>query len=121
MEFCLFCDGSEKAYQPTTEFVCSGCVQLLCNADQGDLRRACAKAVKLKLERKAMALTMFIEKEEMNVRAENPKRKQRNLTKYHYRAGNRKTSGSHQRPARTITNELRVAVRENQQPVTPVF
>ena len=108
--FCLFCDGIEKSYEPECDFVCSLCVQLLCDADQEDLRRAYAKAVKLGIDRKAAALTMFIEKEKIDVRQENPKRKQRNLAKRYHRTGDRETSGGHQRPTRQIANKQRVAV-----------
>lgn len=62
--FCLFCNGPETSYQPQCDFICSGCIQLLCDADQDDLKRAHAKAVRLGLSRKVEALESFIEEEE---------------------------------------------------------
>ena len=62
MKYCLFCDGLEKSYQPKCEYVCSGCVLMLCNADQDDLKRAYQKAIDHGIDRKARALKMFIEK-----------------------------------------------------------
>ncbi len=43
---CLFCNGREKNYKPEPgiEYICSRCVILLGDADQGDLKRALAKA-----------------------------------------------------------------------------
>ena len=71
MEYCLFCDGIESSYQPKCEYVCSGCVILLCDAEQNDLRRAYQKATEHGIDRKAQALKMFIEKEELNVQRNN--------------------------------------------------
>ena len=110
MEYCLFCDGIESSYQPKCEYVCSGCVILLCDADQDDLRRAYQKAIKHGIDRKAQALKMFIEKEDAIVRNENPKRDARNLAKHRNRTRDRKTSRSHQRPTRPVTKEQRAAV-----------
>ena len=81
VEVCLFCNGAEKNYQPDCEFVCSGCVQLLLDADQDDLQRAYKKATNFKYAnedhrkscegeflRKARAIAMFLIERETNDR-----------------------------------------------------
>jgi len=63
---CLFCHKEEGYnYRPEKEieFVCSRCVQILLRAEQDDLKRAYAKALKHGYESKAKPVAMFIEKE----------------------------------------------------------
>ncbi len=89
-EVCLFCNGTEKNYQPDCEFVCSGCVQLLLDADQDDLQRAYNKATNRKYVnedhrmacekeylQKAKAISMFLIERETDVRK--AKKLERNL------------------------------------------
>jgi hypothetical protein len=65
---CLFCNGKEKNYRPVAgiDFICGSCVQLLLGADQDDLKRAHAKAVKKGYTNKARAIESFIIPEETN-------------------------------------------------------
>jgi len=126
---CIFCNSPEKAYTPSKkiDFVCSICVQMLLAADPDDLKRAHDAAINRKYLnqehrkacepeylRKANAIKSFLIEEGAHVRPKNPKRGQRNLTKHFNRAGNRKTSRSHQRPARSITDKKRIAFHKNQ-------
>jgi hypothetical protein len=74
--YCMFCNMQEKGYQPQCDYICSGCVQLLCGADQEDLKRAHAKATKLGLSRKVEALESFIE-EESDEQRNNPRKLER--------------------------------------------
>jgi len=68
MEVCLFCNEQEKSYKPEVDFICGGCVILLADADQADLKRAYAKALDLEFLRKARALEFFIIQEEKHGR-----------------------------------------------------
>jgi hypothetical protein len=66
MDFCFFCNQNESYnYKPekNIEFVCSQCVQILLRADQEDLKKAYAKAIKHEYFNKAKAITMFLEEE----------------------------------------------------------
>ena len=67
---CLFCDGMEKDYKPAKDidYICSSCVLLLASANQDDLKRAYAKAIRLGLKNKASALKSFIIEDEFNER-----------------------------------------------------
>ena len=67
---CLFCDGMEKDYKPAKgiDYICSGCVLLLADANQDDLKRACVKAIEKGLKNKASALKSFIIEDEINDR-----------------------------------------------------
>lgn len=68
---CLFCNQSETSqYVPLkdTDFICSSCVLFLSDADQEDLKRAHAKAIKKGYSGKASALESFIIEDEINVR-----------------------------------------------------
>ena len=67
---CLFCNGMEKDYQPAKDidFICSGCVLLLADANQDDLKRAYVKAEAKGLENKVSALKSFIIEDEINDR-----------------------------------------------------
>ena len=59
---CLFCNGQEKNYkpEPNKDFICGSCVQLLLGADQDDLKRAHAKAIKKGYLSKARAIESFL-------------------------------------------------------------
>ena len=63
---CLLCNEPEKNYRPNKdiEFVCSGCVILLADADQDDLRRAYFKALDKGYLRKSIAIESFLRREE---------------------------------------------------------
>ncbi len=67
---CLFCNGQEPNYKPgpDVDFICSRCVILLADADQGDLRKAHAKAIEKEYPRKAKAIESFLIEDEYNVR-----------------------------------------------------
>jgi hypothetical protein len=67
---CLFCEGMPKDYKPAKgiDYICSGCVLLLADANQDDLKRACVKAESKGLENKASALKSFIIEDEINER-----------------------------------------------------
>ena len=67
---CLFCDGMEKDYKPAKgiDYICSGCVLLLADANQDDLKRAYVKAEAKGLENKVSALKSFIIEDEINDR-----------------------------------------------------
>ena len=69
---CLFCGKPEKGYKPSksVDFICSGCVQLLLEADQAQLKRAYEKAVRLGYIAKASALKTFLIAEDDNAEAE---------------------------------------------------
>ena len=60
--FCLFCNGKEKNYRPVAgiDFICGSCAQLLLGADQDDLKRAHAKAIKKGYLSKARAIESFL-------------------------------------------------------------
>jgi len=60
---CLFCNSQEPNYKPDPgiDFICSQCVQLLLGADQGDLKRAYAKAIEKGYKNKAKAIESFLE------------------------------------------------------------
>jgi len=60
MEVCSFCNEQEKSYKPEVDFICGGCVILLADAEQADLKRAYAKALDLEFLRKARALESFL-------------------------------------------------------------
>ena len=64
---CLFCGKPEKGYKPSksVDFICSVCVQLLLAADQGELRRAYEKAVRLGYTGKASAIKTFLMEDDM--------------------------------------------------------
>ena len=78
---CLFCNGREKNYKPEPgiEYICSRCVILLGDADQGDLKRALAKAEEKGFKNKASALKSFIIEDEINGRK--TKKLKRNLVR----------------------------------------
>ena len=66
---CLFCGFPENGYRPDAdkEFICSRCVQLFLSADQEDLLKAHAKAIKKGYSNKARAIESFlIPKEKIN-------------------------------------------------------
>jgi hypothetical protein len=67
---CLFCNGQEKNYkpEPNKDFICGSCVQLLLGAEQDDLKRAHAKAIKKGYLSKARAIESFLIEDEINVR-----------------------------------------------------
>jgi hypothetical protein len=69
---CLFCGLPEKGYKPSksADFICSRCVQLLLSADQGHLKRAYEKAVRLGYAGKASAIKTFLIAEDDNAEAE---------------------------------------------------
>lgn len=74
---CLFCNGQEPKHKPGPgiDFICSRCVILLADADQDDLKRAHAKAIKKGNPGKARAIESFLIEDEYNVReTEKPKR-----------------------------------------------
>jgi hypothetical protein len=82
---CLFCNGPEKAYNPSpdVEFVCSTtCTQHLLNADQEDLNRAHTKAIEKGYHNKAKAIEFFIVQE-------NPNGQRKPKTRKHERHTNR--------------------------------
>lgn len=68
IESCLLCNCPEKNYKPppNTDYVCGMCVQLLLQADKDDLKRAYTKAIKKGLERKALAIEIFLNDEGTN-------------------------------------------------------
>ena len=78
---CLFCNDQEKNYKPGLgiEYICSRCVILLGNADQGDLKRALVKAVEKGFNNKASALKSFIIEDEFNGRK--TKKSKRNMVR----------------------------------------
>jgi hydroxylamine reductase (hybrid-cluster protein) len=67
---CLFCNNSELNYKTDKgiDYVCSGCVLLLADANQDDLKRAYIKAEAKGLKNKASALKSFIIEDEINER-----------------------------------------------------
>ena len=62
MPDCLFCRNPDDKYRPVkdVDYVCANCVQLLCGADQDDLKKAHAKAIERGFLDKANALESFI-------------------------------------------------------------
>ena len=72
---CLFCGRPEKGYKPSksVDFICSRCVQLLLSADQGQLKRAYEKAVRLGYAGKASAIKTFLVEDD-NAETEEPER-----------------------------------------------
>ena len=78
-ELCLFCNEPEKNYQPgpDVDFICDLCVILLTGAEQGDLKKAHAKAIDKGRESQASALESFIIEDEHNVRK--TKKSKRNM------------------------------------------
>jgi hypothetical protein len=73
---CLFCGLPEKGYKPSksVDFIYGICVQLLLAADQGELRRAYEKAVRLGYTRKASAIKTFLIPEDEHAETEEPER-----------------------------------------------
>jgi hypothetical protein len=73
---CLFCGKPEKGYRPSksVDFICGSCVQLLLDADQGQLKRAYEKAVRLGYKGKASAIKTFLIPEDDNAETEEPER-----------------------------------------------
>jgi hypothetical protein len=73
---CLFCGKPEKGYKPSksVDFICSVCVQLLLEADQGQLKRAYEKAIRLGYAGKASAIKTFLIPEDEHAEAEEPER-----------------------------------------------
>jgi hypothetical protein len=73
---CLFCGKAEKGYKPSksVDFICSVCVQLLLEADQGQLKRAYEKAVRLCYAGKASAIKTFLIPEDEHAETEEPER-----------------------------------------------
>ena len=63
---CLFCNLPEPNYKPypQVDFICGGCVILLADAEQADLKNAYQKALNEGYLRKASALESFIIPEE---------------------------------------------------------
>jgi len=72
---CLFCGQPEKGYKPSksVDFICGSCVQLLLDADQGQLKRAYEKAVRLGYMGKASAIKTFLVEDD-NAETEEPER-----------------------------------------------
>ena len=72
---CLFCGLPEKGYKPSksVDFICGSCVQLLLDADQGQLKRAYEKAVRLGYAGKASAIKTFLVEDD-NAETEEPER-----------------------------------------------
>jgi len=64
MEVCLFCNEPEKSYKPEVDFICGGCVILLADAEQVDLKNAYQKALDEGYLSKVSALESFIIPEE---------------------------------------------------------
>jgi hypothetical protein len=60
MEVCSFCNEQEKSYKPEVDFICGGCVILLADADQEDLKKSYQKALNEGYLRKASALESFL-------------------------------------------------------------
>ena len=75
-ETCLFCGRPEKGYKPSksVDFICSVCVQLLLEADQGQLKRAYEKAIRLGYAGKASAIKTFLIPEDEHAETEEPER-----------------------------------------------
>jgi hypothetical protein len=73
---CLFCGRPEKGYKPSksVDFICSRCVQLLLEADQGQLKRAYENAVRLGYMVKTSAIKTFLIPEDEHAEAEEPER-----------------------------------------------
>ena len=59
---CLFCNLPEPNYKPEShiDFICGGCVILLTDADQDDLKRAYGKAIAMGYLNKASAIESFL-------------------------------------------------------------
>ena len=79
-ELCLFCNRQEPNYKPGSDvnFICSYCVQLLLEADQGDLKKAHTKAIEKGYLRKAKAIESFLYEEEYY---EKTKKSERNMAR----------------------------------------
>jgi len=62
---CLFCNIPEPNYKPATDvnYICGGCVILLADASQDDLKKAYQKALDEGYQRKVSALESFIVEE----------------------------------------------------------
>ena len=62
MGICLFCNLPEENYTPAkgTDFICSGCIQLLLKFDQDELKQGYALAVQKGYTGKARAIESFI-------------------------------------------------------------
>jgi hypothetical protein len=76
-ETCLFCGLPEKGYKPSksVDFICGSCVQILLEADHGQLIRAYEKAVRLGYAGKASAIKNFlIPEDDDNAETEEPER-----------------------------------------------
>jgi hypothetical protein len=85
MTNCLFCSEPEptpgyRVSNKDVEFVCSGCVQILLDAEQLHLRRAHEKAVSKGYESKARAIESFLIPEE-NDGKRPAKRNRKNLNR----------------------------------------
>ena len=78
---CLFCNVQEKNCKPEPgiEYICSRCVILLGDADQGDLKRALVKAEEKGFKNKASALKSFIIEDEIN--GSKTKKSKRNMVR----------------------------------------
>jgi hypothetical protein len=63
MDPCLFC-GKNEIHDPSCDFICSTCVQVLLEADQEDLKRAYAKAIEKGYPGKVKAIETFLIPEE---------------------------------------------------------
>ncbi len=59
---CLFCNGMDINYKPdpSNDFICSLCVQILISATQQELKRAHSKAIEKGYTRKAKAIESFL-------------------------------------------------------------
>ena len=59
---CLFCNKQEKNYKPDrhVDFICGGCVLLLADASQEDLKKAHTLAIEKGYLNKANAIELFL-------------------------------------------------------------
>jgi hypothetical protein len=59
---CLFCNLPEPNYKPDTgvDYICGGCVILLADASQDELKRAYGKAIAMGYLNKASAIESFL-------------------------------------------------------------
>jgi len=118
---CLCCNCEEKGYQPDTrevDYVCSTCVTILSKASPALVNQAYEKAVAKGLDRKATALSMFIQPMEEK---QNDRTKHRNLQRPGDGNRGREFFRSDKRTTARTQAQTRIALCENQQELPPVF
>ena len=68
---CLFCNQPEEIPGAEVEFICSSCTQLLLDTEPKERVRAYRKAVELGYDRKASAIRIFLNPEDLEDKTDN--------------------------------------------------